>query len=63
MMADCNKMAGQDDYYYRHSFGIGAYSENFAQKKFGSKLEFVGVSKKNQGGFTNLGYIHLRMGH
>ena len=66
MMIDCNGMAGQadqTDLYYKHNFGIGAYSESSAQKKFESEPESVGVSKKNQGGSSNLGYMYLRMGH
>ena len=50
MTADCNRMAGQADQadlYYRHNSGIGAYYENFAQKKFGSEPESVRVFKKN----------------
>ena len=66
MMTDCNKIArqaDQADHYYKCSFGIGAYFKNFAQKKFRSGPESVGVSKKNQDNFFNLGYMHLRMSH
>ena len=66
MTADCNRMveqADQADHYYRHNFGIGAYSESSAQKKFGSQPESVGVSKKNQDDSSNLGYMYLRMDH
>ena len=65
MMADCNRMAGQADQanlYYRHNSGIRAYSENYTQKEFRPEPESIGVSKKNQGGFSNLGYMCLRMG-
>ena len=63
MEADCNRMAEQADLYYKHNFDIGIYSENSAQKKFESEPEFIGVSKKNQDGSSDLGYMHLRMGH
>ena len=66
MKADYNRMAGQADQadlYYKYSCDIGAYFESYAQEKFGSGPEFVGVFKKNQGGSSNLDYIHLRMGH
>ena len=66
MMVDCDMVAGQADQadlYYRYNSGIEAYSESFASKEFGSEPEFVGVSKKNQDSFSNLGYMHLRMGH
>ena len=63
MMADCNRMVEQADLYYKHSFGIGAYSESFAWKKFWSEPESVGISKKNWDGSSDLGYMHLRMGH
>ena len=65
-MTDCNRMAGQADqadHYYRHNFGNEAYSESSAQKKFGSGLESIGVSKKNQDDSSNLGYMYLRMDH
>ena len=66
MMADCDMVArliDQADLYYRHNSGIGAYFESFAQKKFGSGPESIGISKKNQGGFSNLDYIYLRIDH
>ena len=50
MKVDYNRMveqADQADLYYRYSFGIGVYSESFAQKKFGSEPESIGISKKN----------------
>ena len=66
MMADYNVMAvktDQVDPYYRHNFDIGSYFDNFKQVKFGSKPEFVGVSKKNQDGSSNLGYMNLKKDH
>ena len=63
MKANCNRMAEQADLYYKHDFGIGAYSESSVQKKFRSEPESVGVFKKNQDGSSNLGYMYLRMGH
>ena len=66
MVADYDMMAmqaDQADLYCRHNFDMEAYSENFAQEEFGSEPESVGVSKKNQGGSSNLGYMYLRMGH
>ena len=66
MKADCNKMAGQadqTDLYYRHSFDTGVYFESFVSTIFGFELESVEVSKKNQGGSSNLDYICLKMGH
>ena len=53
-MATYNAVAGktdQADYYYRHSFDIG------------SEPEFVGVTKKNEDGFSNLDYMNLKKDH
>ena len=64
MKTDCNRMAGQADQadlYYRHNYDIGVYFESYVQMAFGSELESVEVSKKNQGGSSNLDYICLKM--
>ena len=69
MMADYDKMVAQADQsdqvdlYYRYSFDIGVFFENFAYVEFGSEPESVESSKRNQDGSSNLGYMYLRMDH
>ena len=53
--------ADQVDLYYRHSFISGVYFESFTQEESGFEPESAEISKKNQGGLSNLGYKYLKM--
>ena len=66
MKANSDMMAGQADwvdFYHRHSSEIEAYFENFVQEESGSEPESAEISKKNQGGLSNLDYKYLKIDH